>query len=267
MRMEKKNAKRRRRLMIVGIVMGVVLILGVTVGVIAAKNVKAMNDTVDAVLEELKARYALSPLDAGEYEEIKIYGIMKFKAQQYEVEGLGNLSVMRMNMGVMQMATVVLTPKEKNMPLVSADYIYVLGNRKAYLEFYDVVKEKDETYNELTAALSDVIKNYDHLENFEAKEAWYDHLLTVDAYKSVKAKNDGEIKNLLTDSLKVYLDHSQTLPQLSSEEREEKIAITQAYTDGLVEKGGVSTDVFKKELGVKETKKFFDKVFFGTKAE
>ena len=39
------------------------------------------------------------------------------------------------------------------------------------------------------------------------------------------------------------------------------------YTDGLIEKGGISTDVFKKDLGEEETKKFFDSVFFGTIVE
>ena len=32
----------------------------------------------------------------------------------------------------------------------------------------------------------------------------------------------------------------------------------------IVEKGGISTDVFKKELGNEVTKHFFDNVFFGT---
>ena len=38
--------------------------------------------------------------------------------------------------------------------------------------------------------LSDVIAGYDHLEDFEASEAWYEHLLSVDAYKAGKPKND-----------------------------------------------------------------------------
>ena len=265
--MRKKVAGKKRGRIVLGIVLGVLAVAAGAIGVLASKNVKAMNATVDAVLNELRKHHTVTPRDAGAYEEIKIYGIMKFKAEQYEIEGLGNLSIMRMNMGVMQMATVVITPKEKNLPLLSADYIYVLGNRKAYLEFYDVVKEKDAAYEKLMTALSVVVSEYDHLEDFEASAAWYEHLLTVDAYKSGKSKNDEELKEMLADSLKVYLAHSEALPVLSAEEREEKLAITQAYTDGLVEKGGVSTDVFKKELGTEETKKFFDKVFFGTKAE
>ena len=44
----------------------------------------------------------------------------------------------------------------------------------------------------------------------------------------------------------------------------EKLEITVAYTDGLIANGGISTDVFKKELGPEETKYFFDNIFFGT---
>ena len=40
--------------------------------------------------------------------------------------------------------------------------------------------------------------------------------------------------------------------------------VTQEYSDGLIDKGGVSTDVFKKELGEAKTRDFFNKVFFGT---
>ena len=60
------------------------------------------------------------------------------------------------------------------------------------------------------------------------------------------------------------MEHSKQLPLLSETEKNEKLAITVEYTDGLIEKGGISTDVFKKELGDAETKKFFDTVFFGT---
>jgi hypothetical protein len=35
------------------------------------------------------------------------------------------------------------------------------------------------------------------------------------------------------------------------------------YVNGLLEKGGPSTDVFKKELGVEKTTKLFRKILFG----
>ena len=51
---------------------------------------------------------------------------------------------------------------------------------------------------------------------------------------------------------------------LTPEEQAAKLALTQEYSDNLISKGGVSTDVFKKQLGEEKTRDFFDKVFFGT---
>jgi hypothetical protein len=144
--------------------------------------------------------------------------------------------------------------------------MYILGNRKAYLEFYDVVAEKDDQYLRLLDALQDVQNNYDHLEDIETSDAWYQHLLTVTSYKGANAKCDNDIQQMLVDSIHTYLTCGKEFPTLTEEEREEKLAITVEYTDGLIEKGGISTDVFKSQLGNEETKKFFDQVFFGTAA-
>jgi hypothetical protein len=71
---------------------------------------------------------------------------------------------------------------------------------------------------------------------------------------------------MLVDSIHTYLTCGKEFPTLTEEQREEKLTITVEYTDGLIEKGGISTDVFKSQLGNEETKKFFDQVFFGTAA-
>ena len=167
-------------------------------------------------------------------------------------------------LGLMQMSTVVITPQDKNLPLLSADYMYILSNRKAYLEFYDVVAEKDEAYNNLLTALTNAKEKYHHLEDIQASEAWYADLLTVTTYKAGTPESDNDLKGLLIDSLDVYMEHAAQLPLLTEEEKVKKLDITVKYTDGLIEKGGISTDVFKKELGPEETKKFFDNIFFGT---
>ncbi len=228
-------------------------------------NVSAMNDTVDTVIAKLKENFRVTPVDVGNYKKMKIYGIMKFDVEQYTIEGIGNLSIMRMNaLGLMQMSTVVITPKDKNLPLLSADYMYILKKRKAYLEFYDVVAKKDESYNKLLTALTDAKNKYNHLEDIQASEAWYADLLTVTTYKAGTPESDHDLKGLLIDSLDAYMSHAKQLPLLTEEEKAEKLNITVKYTDGLIEKGGISTDVFKKELGPEETKKFFDNIFFGT---
>lgn len=257
----------KKRKIIMGIlcaILAIIVVLAIAVAVIAGGNVRAMDHCVEAVLEELRKDHTVTAVDPGEYKEMTIYGIMKFHVEQYDIENVGNLSVMRVNMGVMQMATVVITPQDKNLPLLSADYMYILNNRKSYLEFYDVVAEKDDQYMQLLTDLGNVQKNFDHLNDIETTPAWYADLLTVTSYKGGDSKADAELERMLVDSLRVYLDHGKSFPLLSEEARAEKIGITVEYTDGLIEKGGISTDVFKKELGNEETKKFFDQVFFGT---
>ncbi|MBQ7925520.1 MAG: hypothetical protein IJ335_04420 [Lachnospiraceae bacterium] len=246
------------------ILLALILVLILFVVINANRNVKAMNSCADAVLDELKKTYTLTPIDVGNYKELKIYGIMKFDVEQYDIEGLGNLSIMRMNMGLMQMSTVVITPRDKNMPLLSTDFMYILSNRKAYMEFYDVVPEMDDTYQQLLSSLKGVLDNYSQLADVETTPAWYAPLLTVTAYKGGKPADDADIQGMLVDCVQVYLEHARKLPVLSQEAQADKLTLTVEYTDGLIEKGGISTDVFKKELGEEETKWFFDNIFFGT---
>ncbi len=265
----KKSGKNRVPVIriILIILLVIVLFLGIFIARTSSVNVKAMNQSVEAALSELSSRYTLTPVDPGKYSDLKLFGLLKFDVDQYAVEELGNLSIMRINIGPMQMSTFVITPKDKNMPLFSADYMYILGNRKAYLEFYDVVKEKDADYEKLLTALSNVQDTYSYIADFEVEPAWYEHLLTVVSYKSATSKEDTDIQNFLRDSVAVYADHAKQLPSYTEEARAEKIALTIEYTDGLIERGGVSTDVFKQALGAEETKNFFDQVFFGTLAE
>lgn len=266
--MENKKTKGKGKKILFGILGGLlalILVVVIAVTVIARQNVRAMNSCVDAVLAELRTERAVVPVESGKYEEMTVYGIMKFHVDQYDIQEIGNLSIMRVNMGVMQMATVVITPADKNLPLLSADFMYILNNRKAYLEFYDLVAEKDEQYMSLLDSLKEVHKNYEHLKDITTTPAWYEHLLTVTVYKGVDKKADADLENMLVDSLHVYLTEAKDFPMLFGEQRSEKQAITIEYTDGLIEKGGISTDVFKNSLGDEETKKFFDYVFFGTK--
>ena len=266
--MKKKISKRKRVLFIVlGSILGVIAVLVLAISIIASKNVKAMNQCVDEFMEELQENYTLTPRDVGEYRDLTVKGFMKFDVEQYKIEDIGNLSVMRVNIGVMQMATMVITPTEKNLPLFSMDYMYMLTNRTCYLEFYDLVAEQDDAYRQLLEDLTEAHNKYESLSDAEVSEAWYSSLLTVGAYKNGKMRDDAALKDLMLDTLKVYEHHADQLPILTNEKKQEKIKITMEYTDGLITHGGISTDVFKDSLGEEKTKHFFNTVFFGTLAE
>ena len=137
--MKEKSVKKRKW---PKVLLAIVLIIGAIAGFVAfnaSRNMKVMNRTIESGMKTLSEYAEVTPVDAGDFEQIKMYGLMKFNVSQYDVKNVGNLSVMTVNMGFMQMVSFVITPYEKNIPLMSMDFMYILGKRKAYAEFYDLV--------------------------------------------------------------------------------------------------------------------------------
>ena len=264
---ENKQGKSKKKpvLIVLGVILAIIAGLVIYLAVVGAQNMKAMNRTIDQGMNEVKAHYTVTPCDAGEYADLTMYGLMKFHTEQYEVENLGNLSVMTTNMGMMQMVSFMITPFEKNVPVCTLDFMYIMGNRKSYVEFYDLVGDtQTEEYAGVIAALQEMQGRYADVPDVEVNEAWYDSYLTVVMHKSLTGKQEERNTELFCDALKTYLDASAALPESTPEEAAAQLANTEAYSNGLIEKGGVSTDVFKKALGEETTRDFFNKVFFGT---
>lgn len=245
-------------------ILAVVAVLIICIAIVASKNVKAMNKCVDETIALIQQNHKITEVPSEDYQEMTAYGVMKFHVKQYDIDEVGNLSVMTVNVGMMQMATIVFTPTEKNIPLLSCDYMYILGNRKAYLELYDLVEEKDEKYMKWMDAYRAARDKYSNLEDTSASKAWYENLLTVVTYKAGKSKDDESLKSLLLDMVSVYLNQADGYEVLTSEQQAAKKAIIKKYSDRLIDEGGISTDFFKSSFGADITRDFFDKVFFGT---
>ena len=246
----------------------ILILIGFLCGFIAVnatRNKKVMERTVDSGMKTISSYAKVTPVDAGEYETIKMYGAMKFNVSQYDVENTGNLSVLTVNMGFMQMVSYVITPYDKNMPMLSMDFMYILGNRKAYAEFYDLVEDPSAPeYAAVLDKIKDFEKDHSALEDIPVDPAWYDDLLTVALHKAMKRSDDDKMEEMFNEAIRCYMEAASSLKELSPAEKAVKLEITQKYCDDLVENGGVSTNVFKSALGEEKTKDFFDKVFFGT---
>lgn len=243
-------------------IIALIALVGILIAVNSPANVKAMNKSVEVFLDTVDDYYTLTEVDCGEYKNLKLFGIMKFNVKQYDVEGVGNLAVMTTNIGVMQMATVVLTPTERDMPLISMDYMYMLGNRTAYLEVYDLVLEQDEEYAALLEQLGAVRADYDSIETVTPSAAWYDSLKTEGFYKKGKKADDDALIEMMHRGLDSVMIYSSALPELDEEAHAHKTVLQKTYSDGLIDNGGISTDIFVKALGTDETRIFFDSVLF-----
>lgn len=238
------------------------IVLVAVIALFAAKNMKAMNNTLDIVKDQLSQCGTLTRQNH-EYEKIKLYGILSFDVEKYTLEGVGNVSVMTTNMGFMQMGTLVVTPMEKDVPLLSTDFMYMFGNRKYIMEMDNIMVNDDDAYRAKCQAGNDLIATYTNLEEYPGEPSWLDEVQDVLARK--QSKDTAAMDKMVADVTGYYVNWVKEAPALSAEEVPAKVAAAKAYSDKLIDLGGLSTNVFKQALGEDVTRDFFDTVFFGTK--
>ena len=208
------------------------------------------------LLELIKSKYPINAIDVGDMKTLKASG-MTFAVEAYYAKGLGHISVMRAKgfFGLMKMDTLIINPKEIELPLYSYDRIYAMGNDTLIVELYDTLSGACDL-----SALESVKSQYSDLAERDPGTHWYDGIkLPASISKKGKKAQVNRFDELAIKHLLAYLDINAQVT--SAEEKHRKAAF---YVDGLLKNGGPSTDVFKKALGIEETTKLFRSVLFGT---
>ena len=212
----------------------------------------------DKLLSRLQQKYSLTPIDAGEFARLKANG-MTFTVRAYHAEGLGHVSVMRAGgfFGLMKMDTLIVNPTEIDLPLYSYDRIFAMGNDTLIVELYDTL-----VYPYDASALAEVNAGYTDLPERDPGVHWYDSIkLPESISKKGKKAHTSRMDRMTLAHFDAYLAG----PAASVADTAAKQAKASYYVDGLLERGGPSTDVFKKALGEETTAKLFETILFGTK--
>ena len=246
------------------IIAGLIILLVCIIAFQANRNVRQMEICASEAISQISSENELHQVDCSEFSNFKIYGFMNFDTEQYEIEDLGNLCMIRSNGGVMQMLTMVITPAKKDLPLISVDYMYMLGNRTAYIEIYDLNTGESEIRDAAIERMISINSRYSSLADTVPTPAWYDSVRTTGSFKKVTSKEDAELLEMLKDYLTEYLKAESETELLTENMIPIKIDAMESYTHRLISEGGVSTDVFMKNFGKEKTEKFFDTVMFGT---
>ncbi len=232
-------------------------------------NSYLMDKEADNILDMLSQYYTVTPVDAGEFSNIAISAPlapgfivnMDFEVQQYDVEGYGNLSIMKTD-GFQQMSTIVLTPYNKDLPLISTDYMFNGESRLSYIEFYGLGIDGDENMP-VFDSLSTLPEKYKDFVDQPPTPGWFDEVRTMGLFKVSNYKSDDAIENMLYDSFKMTLDASMVAPELDAAQKVVKHDMIQNYVDNLIANPGISTAIFNMCLGQEKTRCFFNDVFFG----
>ncbi|MBQ7335406.1 MAG: hypothetical protein IJW92_02900 [Clostridia bacterium] len=213
----------------------------------------------ERLLHLIRQRYPMQALDTGEFSALKVNG-MTFSIQVYAVQGLGHLSVMRAKgfFGLMRMDTMMLVPKDKDLPLYSYDRIYAMGNDTLIVELYDTLTQPTDL-----SALDGVKASYAHLGERDPGEHWYDGIkLAQSISKKGKKAQSPALDALAIAHFEAYLN----APASDVPDGNKKAELSARYVNGLLSQGGPSTDVFKKSLGEQVTERLFKTVLFGTES-
>ena len=209
-----------------------------------------INDLLSVIAE----RYPLT--DADSITGLKASG-MKFNIKSYKAEGLGHVSVMSAKgfFGLMKMDTLIVNPYDVDLPLYSYDRIFAMGNDVLIVELYDTIADPD------SFGMRDVKESYTDLTERDPGEHWYDSIkLPVSISKKGKKLNTPRMNELTTEHFKAYLDQAKPTDMKSL-----KMEKASLYVEGLISKGGPSTDAFKKAIGEERTAELFRNILFGTK--
>jgi len=252
--------------MIILVILAVLLAAVFAAAVTADKNVKVQNQMLDELFRGLRAEYPVTQEDAGSFSTIRIRRIMNFRVRRYRMEGVGNIAVMQVNAGLMQMSTVMLTPFLKDVPLVSFDNIYMLRRRKAYIEFIDPEQEERGQENMYRRQLLLLETEFADLKPVSLSHSWQDPLNVFLLLRQADASADPRLAEMQDAAVRKLLSICDDAPALDAAGTEEKVRSTERYYRNLISRGGAATDVFKSTLGEEQTEKFFDEVFFGTAA-
>ena len=209
-----------------------------------------INDLLSVIAE----RYPLT--DADSITGLKASG-MKFDIRSYKAEGLGHVSVMSAKgfFGLMKMDTLIVNPYDVDLPLYSYDRIFAMGNDVLIVELYDTIADPD------SFGMRDVKESYTDLTERDPGEHWYDSIkLPMSISKKGKKLNTPRMNELTIEHFKAYLTEAKPTDMTSL-----KLEKTSAYVEGLISKGGPSTDAFKKAIGEERTAELFRNILFGTK--
>lgn len=207
----------------------------------------------------INQKYPLEEIDCGEFAKMKVSG-MDFTISAYKAEGLGHVSVMTAKgfFGLMKMDTLIINPTEIDLPLYSYDMIFAMGNNTLIVELYDTIIG-DYSEEKLMAVKAN--EKYRHIPERDAGEHWYDSIKLKSSISKKGKKNHISLMTSLVDQhFEAYLKSGNN-PVTDANRKQEKARV---YVDGLLTKGGPSTDVFLKAIGESKTRQLFEKILFGT---
>ena len=198
----------------------------------------------------LKERFELREITPEKYRTMGS-PMMRFRLEQYEVEGLGNLCVLRTKamLGLMKLVTVVVTPSSgKNVPFLLIDTMDMGKKHLCYVEYYDCTAAGADRDLLLAAGAP-----YADVADYAEKPAWY--VSERMAGSLIKTGDRARLEQMALDALAAYREQAAAAPV-----KAENIPGLRAFQRRMVREGNPSTAALTRTLGKEGAEAFFQTV-------
>ena len=198
----------------------------------------------------LKERFELREITPGKYRTMGSL-MMRFRLEQYEVDGLGNLCVLRTKamLGLMKLVTVVVTPSSgKNVPFLLIDTMDMGKKHLCYVEYYDCTAAGADRDLLLAAGAP-----YADVADYAEKPAWY--VSERMAGSLIKTGDRARLEQMALDALAAYREQAAAAPVNA-----ENIVGLRAFQRQMVREGNPSTAALTRTLGKEGAEAFFQTV-------
>ena len=198
----------------------------------------------------LKERFELREITPEKYRTMGS-PMMRFLLEQYEVDGLGNLCVLRTKamLGLMKLVTVVVTPSSgKNVPFLLIDTMDMGKKHLCYVEYYDCTAAGADRDLLLAAGAP-----YADVEDYAEKPAWY--VSERMAGSLIKTGDRARLEQMARDALAAYREQVAAAPV-----KAENIPGLRAFQRRMVREGNPSTAALTRTLSKEGAEAFFQTV-------
>ena len=198
----------------------------------------------------LKERFALKEVTPEKYKTMGS-AMMRFRLEQYEVNGLGNLCVLRTKamLGLMRLTTVVVTPNTgKNVPFLLIDTMDMGRKHLCYVEYYDCTADGADRDLILAAGAP-----YADVADYAEKPAWY--VSERMAGSLIKTGDRARLEQMAADALAAYREQAAAAPV-----KPENLPGLKAFQQRMVKEGNPSTAALTRTLGREGAETFFQTV-------
>lgn len=240
-----------------------IISLGLFIIYTAIRNTIKMNKCIEEILSIFKIHFKLEELELGDIKKIIIKKVLAFHSEVYYIEGLGFISIIRANIGIMQIITFEINPYEKDLPQITCEFIYLLFKRKILIEIYDIMLDKKSNeYINYIKRINEINDKNSDLKNIITKKNWYDSIISATIKKSGTTKQEYKIKNMFKEVIGTYIEYAKESSLLNEEEKEKKYLIIKRLCEEFVKKGGIAVNTFKKNIGIEKTTEFLGKINF-----